>query len=79
MQWGCDPPVLPQSLEVHGFLQVSLHYNLHIYLNFNLNYVLMNRKGLTYAETAYAVKTYKSHRRIPEAEEVREALRVLLK
>ena len=36
-----------------------------------------NRKGLNSYETAWAVKKYKSHRRIPEAGEVRDALKAL--
>lgn len=35
------------------------------------------RKGLNSQQAAWAIKKYRSHRRIPEAEEVREALLAL--
>ena len=41
------------------------------------NSFFVNRKGLNPYETAWAVKKYKSHRRIPEVREVRDALKAL--
>ena len=44
----------------------------------NLSFLLISyRKGLNFKETAYAVKKYSSHHRVPEANEVWEALEAL--